>query len=155
MRMTATAVILSFLVSCSTKVPVQTRSLPDSGGTVTVNVVGACPARSLSGATVELRSSKGVILAEAITGSDGAVAFSQEMFRSATLVIVCHEDFFCGVIQLTTHDGKAFFIALAPAMLSSTKTHDGSGRATVGAKIVAETRVHHPPERTTVVRCAA
>lgn len=99
-----------------------------SSGMVTVNVVGACPVRSLSGASVELRSSKSTVLAHALTGSDGSATFSTAVFQRAAVVVVCHESFFCGVLELTTHTGSRFFIALAPAMLSSNHIGD-NGRA--------------------------
>lgn len=124
MRTFGLALLLYIFVSCSSTTPSGTGSLMRSSGMVTVNVVGACPVRSLSGASVELRSSDSAPLAYALTGSDGSAAFSSAVFQRAAAIVVCHEDFFCGVLELTTHTGSRFFIALAPAMLSSSHIRD-------------------------------
>jgi len=64
------------------------------------------------------------VVARTLTGSDGAAAFSQAVFGRANLVIVCHSDYFCGLLELRGHRGASFFIALGPAMVSS-KRVDG------------------------------
>jgi len=124
MRALGIAVLLSFLAHCSVAntAPTQLHAAA-SGDDVSVNVVGACPVRSLSGAIIELRSSDGATLARAMTGSDGSASFSNAVFQRTTFILVCHADYFCGAMTLTEHRGRAFFIALAPAMLSANESH--------------------------------
>jgi|GEM_PF-6049068 len=132
MRILGTVVILCVLSSCSSTTLSRKDSRTRSSGMVSVNVVGACPVRSLSGATVELRSKDSALLAQTLTGSDGSAAFSAAVFKQAAVIVVCHDDFFCGVLKLTNHTGTAFFIALAPAMLSSTHIDGNEYRAALG-----------------------
>src|SRR6266446_1502692 len=124
MRKSFCTLLVVFLSGSCSPVQRPVQYVPKSPAVVTVNVVGACPVRSVVGATVELRSSDGQVVARTLTGSDGAAAFSQAVFGRANLVIVCHSDYFCGVLELHGHRGASFFIALAPAMVSS-KRVDG------------------------------
>jgi hypothetical protein len=123
MRQSLHALLLLSLASC-----IAQRTLARAERTVIVNVVSACPVRSIIGASVEIRASDGRVISQSKTGVDGAARFSLNNIENGTLMIICHDDFFCGVIRLSQEDDVTrYFIALAPVMIAdsdATRSND-------------------------------
>jgi hypothetical protein len=119
MRSVRAIELLLITAVCSCSMDPAIRSAGDQPrDMITINVVGGCPPRTLENAIIELRTADNRVLARAVSGVDGAATFSHVSRHESAAAIVCHEDFFCGVLDLRDGRGSSFFIALAPAMVA-------------------------------------